>query len=58
MTSQKMTHSKTDPLIKFSSCLPASTAKALRRFAADQGYPVYQIIAAALKKCLPPEFFD
>lgn len=49
---------KAERLVKFATYLTPQAAKALRRFAVDQGYPVYQVVEAALKKCIPKKYFD
>lgn len=49
-------NSKERPL-KFSSYLSPCTAKALRRFAVEREYPVYRVLEAALRKCIPDEYF-
>ncbi len=43
--------------VKFATYLTPRVVKALRRFSVDQGYCIYQVVEAALKKCLPQKYY-
>lgn len=43
---------------KFSTYMSASTRLALKRFAVEKGVYEYEIIDAALRKCLPKKLFE
>ena len=43
---------------RFSTYLTPHTIRALRLFAFERETPIYSVIEAALKKCIPARYFD